>query len=66
MINDIFRFLFGAMVGVVFICAGVFGWREPSIRRVIRKTKHGETINKIAMISVGIDIIIGAFVLAFF
>ncbi|MBQ6795924.1 MAG: hypothetical protein IJO83_07255 [Clostridia bacterium] len=66
MMNDIFRFLFGAMIGAVFIFSGVFGWRKPSIRQVIRKTKHGETINKIAMISVGIEIIIGAFVLAFF
>ena len=57
MILEMFRFFTCIIIGILFMCAGIFHWKFPTIRWTWRETKYGEEINTIAMIIWGISLI---------
>ena len=52
----VLRFVGMMIFGAVFVLAGIFHWKFPSIHWYLRETEYGEIINTIAMIILGICI----------
>ena len=48
------KFLALLIIGIVFILAGVFKWKFPSIYWFLRETEYGEIINTIVVMLLGI------------
>jgi len=55
------KFLTLLIIGIVFILAGVFKWKFPSIYWFLRETEYGEIINTIVMMLLGICVFGAAF-----
>ena len=50
------KFLVLLTIGVLFLLAGIFKWKFPSIYWFLKKTEYGEIINMVTMIILGICI----------
>lgn len=62
--NDVelaIRFLMLLMIGIIFMLAGIFKWKIPSIHWFLREQENGETINMVAMLILGICLFGAAF-----
>ena len=53
-IETVLKFLALLIIGVLFLLAGIFKWRFPSIYWFLRETEYGEIINTVVMIILGI------------
>ena len=53
-IEMVLKFLALLIIGVLFLLAGIFKWRFPSIYWFLRETEYGEIINTVVMIILGI------------
>ena len=60
-IETVLKFLALLIIGVLFILAGIFKWRFPSIYWFLRETEYGEIINTVVMIILGICVFGAAF-----
>ena len=60
-IETVLKFLALLIIGVLFILAGIFKWKFPSIYWFLRETEYGEIINAAAMIILGICVLGAAF-----
>lgn len=60
-IEILLKFLVLLLLGIVFILAGIFGWKYPSIYWFLKETRYGGLLNTIIMIIAGICILIAAF-----
>ena len=52
-IEIVLKFLALLIIGVLFLLAGIFKWRFPSIYWFLRETEYGEIINTVVMIILG-------------
>ena len=53
-IETVLKFLALLIIGVLFLLAGIFKWRFPSIYWFLREKEYGEIINTAVMIILGI------------
>lgn len=60
-IETVLEFLALLIIGIIFLIAGIFKWKIPSIYWFIRKTEYGEIINTAVMIILGICVFGAAF-----
>ena len=60
-IETVLKFLALLIIGVLFLLAGIFKWRFPSIYWFFRETEYGEIINTVVMIILGICVFGAAF-----
>ena len=60
-IETALEFLALLIIGVLFLLAGIFKWRFPSIYWFLRETEYGEIINTVVMIMLGICVFGAAF-----
>lgn len=60
-IETVLKFLALLIIGVLFLLAGIFKWRFPSIYWFLRETEYGEIINTVVMIILGICVFGAAF-----
>ena len=60
-IETVLKFLALLIIGVLFVLAGIFKWRFPSIYWFFRETEYGEIINTVVMIILGICVFGAAF-----
>ena len=60
-IETTLKFLVLLIIGVLFLLAGIFKWRFPSIYWFLRETEYGEIINTVVMIMLGICVFGAAF-----
>ena len=64
-IEIIIKFLALLIIGIVFILAGIFKWKFPTIYWFLREKEYGEILNTAAMIVLGICAFGAAFDLLF-
>ena len=60
-IETVLKFFALLIIGVLFLLAGIFKWRFPSIYWFLRETEYGEIINTVVMIILGICVFGAAF-----
>ena len=60
-IKTLLKFLALLIIGVIFLIAGIFKWRFPSIYWYLREIEYGEIINTAVMIILGICVFGAAF-----
>ncbi len=60
-IETALEFLALLIIGVLFLLAGIFKWRFPSIYWFLRETEYGEIINTVVLIILGICVFGAAF-----
>ena len=60
-IETTLKFLALLIIGVLFLLAGIFKWKFPSIYWYLRETEYGEIINTAVMIILGICVFGAAF-----
>ena len=60
-IETTLEFLALLIIGVLFLLAGIFKWRFPSIYWFLRETEYGEIINTVVLIILGICVFGAAF-----
>ena len=60
-IETVLKFLALLIIGVLFLLAGIFKWRFPSIYWFLRETEYGEIINTVVIIILGICVFGAAF-----
>lgn len=58
MIVSLVKGLIMLISGIIFIFAGIYGWKFPTIQWYWRQRKYGEDLNSIIMIMSGVIIII--------
>ena len=56
-LNKILSCIVILVFGIVFILAGINGWKFPSIYWYIRETKFGEVLNSVIMVFFGLILI---------
>ncbi len=59
--ETVLKFLALLIIGVIFLLAGIFKWKIPSIYWFLRETEYGEIINTAVMIILGICVFGAAF-----
>jgi uncharacterized membrane protein YidH (DUF202 family) len=64
-IETVIRFLVLLIIGIIFMLAGIFKWKFPSIYWFLREKEYGEMLNTIAMILLGICAFCAAFDVVF-
>ena len=60
-IETVLKFFALLIIGVLFLLAGIFKWRFPSIYWFLRETEYGEIINTVVLIILGICVFGAAF-----
>ena len=60
-IETVIRFLLLLIIGIIFILAGIFKWKFPTIYWFLREKEFGEILNTVAMIAFGICVLGAAF-----
>lgn len=60
-IETVLKFLAILVIGVLFLIAGVFKWKFPSIYWFLREKEYGEILNTVVMIVLGLCIFCAAF-----
>lgn len=60
-IETVLKFLALLVIGVLFLIAGVFKWKFPSIYWFLREKEYGEILNTAVMTVLGLCIFCAAF-----